>query len=150
ATVNTNVSTAPSVLVTDQYGNPVSGVTVSFSNGGNATTNASRIPAAAPWNLGTAAGAHTLNATSGPLGGSPGTFHATGTADPAPWMAVGGGDNEGAPAGTAVGTAPSALVTDQYGNPVSGVAVTFSVASGGGSATGLSQTTDLTGVATVG
>jgi hypothetical protein len=41
-------------------------------------------------------------------------------------------------------------VTDASGNPVSGIAVTFAVASGGGTATGTSRTTDASGVATVG
>src|SRR5262249_40141902 len=64
ATVGTNVSTAPSVLVTDQYGTPVSGVAISFSNGGNATTNASGIAAVGSWTLSTTAGANTLTASS--------------------------------------------------------------------------------------
>ena len=42
------------------------------------------------------------------------------------------------------------LVTDAYNNPVSGVAVTFAVASGGGSVTGASATTNASGIATVG
>ena len=46
------------------------------------------------------------------------------------------GDGQVATAGAAVATAPSVKVTDAGGNPVSGVSVTFAVASGGGSATG--------------
>jgi adhesin/invasin len=42
------------------------------------------------------------------------------------------------------------VVRDAAGNPVSGVAVTFVVASGGGTATGLTQTTNAQGVATIG
>ncbi len=60
------------------------------------------------------------------------------------------GDGQKATAGTAVATAPSVKVTDAGGNPVSGVAVTFAVASGGGSASGGSAVTDSTGVAAAG
>jgi len=49
-----------------------------------------------------------------------------------------------------VPTKPSALVTDLDGNGVSGVAVTFAVQTGSGSGSGLSQTTNAGGVATVG
>jgi adhesin/invasin len=41
-------------------------------------------------------------------------------------------------------------VTDQFGNPIAGVAVNFAVASGGGTVTGAAQTTGADGVATVG
>src|SRR5256885_10128983 len=55
-----------------------------------------------------------------------------------------------APAGTAVSSPPSVLVKDASGNPVAGVAVTFAVAPGNGTITGGSQTTNASGVATVG
>ncbi len=47
-------------------------------------------------------------------------------------LAVNGGDNQIATVSTAVATSPSVVLTDQYNNPVSGVAVTFAVTSGGG------------------
>src|SRR5207302_796973 len=65
-------------------------------------------------------------------------------------IAINAGNNQSATVDTNVATAPSALATDQFGNPVSGVLVTFAVASGGGSLTGGSQTTNASGVATVG
>ena len=65
-------------------------------------------------------------------------------------LALNAGDGQSAPVGTAVSTPPSAIVTDALGNPVSGVAVTFEVASGGGSATGTATTTNSSGIATVG
>src|SRR5205823_312457 len=55
-----------------------------------------------------------------------------------------------APAGTAVGSPPSVIVKDANGNPVAGVAVTFAVAPGNGTITGGSQTTNGSGIATVG
>jgi hypothetical protein len=49
-----------------------------------------------------------------------------------------------------VTVAPSVLVTDARANPVSGVDVRFAVASGGGSVSGASATTDASGIATLG
>src|SRR5438105_10450690 len=52
--------------------------------------------------------------------------------------------------GTAVATPPSVIVRDATNNPVQGVGVTFAPASGGGSVTGAEQTTNSSGIATVG
>jgi alpha-tubulin suppressor-like RCC1 family protein len=65
-------------------------------------------------------------------------------------IALNGGNNQTAVVGAAVPIAPSVKVTDADANPVSGVAVTFAVASGGGSITGASQITAPSGIATVG
>src|SRR4029077_13035885 len=104
------------------------------------------------WKLGTTAGSNnnTLTATSTGLTGSPRTFTASATADAATTIAINAGNNQSATVNTNVATAPSVLVTDQFGNPVTGVSVTFAVASGGGSLTGGSQTTNASGIATVG
>ncbi|MFL5962507.1 MAG: OmpL47-type beta-barrel domain-containing protein [Gaiellaceae bacterium] len=158
ATVNTIVSTAPSVRVVDSFGNPVVGVAVTFAidsgggsvTGGSATTTGSGVATVGSWTLGTGAGANMLAATSGGLNGSPVTFTAAGTADSAAALAVNGGNNQSKTVDTNLATAPSVKVTDQFGNPVSGVGVTFAVVSGGGSATGLSPSTNASGVAAVG
>ena len=102
------------------------------------------------WTLGTTAGANTLRATSSGLTGSPVTFTATGTAGPATNITLNAGNNQSAKVGAAVPTKPSVRVTDANNNPVSGVVVTFAVASGGGSITGGSATTNASGIATVG
>jgi hypothetical protein len=60
------------------------------------------------------------------------------------------GDGQTAGAGAEVATDPAVLVTDTGGNPVSGVAVTFTVTAGDGSVSDDRVTTDATGVATVG
>jgi alpha-tubulin suppressor-like RCC1 family protein len=65
-------------------------------------------------------------------------------------IAVHDGNNQSASPGTLLATAPSVKVTDTNGNPVSGVAVTFVVASGGGSITGANQTSNGLGIAAVG
>jgi len=158
ATVGTAVTTAPSVLVSDQFGNPVSGVAVTFAvtagggsvSGGSTTSNASGLATVGSWTLGTAAGANQLDATSAGLSGSPVKFSATGTAGAAAAIARNAGNNQTATVNTAVATPPSVIITDAFGNPVSGIAVTFAVTSGGGSVTGANQTSNASGVAAVG
>lgn len=59
-------------------------------------------------------------------------------------------DNQTANVGQTVAIAPAVKVTSATGAAISGVAVTFAVASGGGSVTGANQTTGIDGVATVG
>ena len=65
-------------------------------------------------------------------------------------ISVSAGNGQTATVNAAVATAPSALVTDAYNNPVSGVVVSFTVVSGGGTVTGASATTNAAGIATVG
>jgi len=60
------------------------------------------------------------------------------------------GDLQSVPAGTAVPVLPQVKVVDGFGTAVAGVAVTFAVASGGGSLTGGTPTTNASGLATVG
>ena len=60
------------------------------------------------------------------------------------------GDGQSAAVSTAVAIAPAVKVVDGSGSPVAGVGVTFAVASGGGSLTGASTTTNASGIATVG
>jgi hypothetical protein len=159
AVVGTAVAVRPSVIVRDQYNNPVPGVAVTFAvtGGGGAVNPATPVNTdvngrarVTSWTLGSAVGANTLEATSGSLTGSPVAFSATAIAGPAAQIAKSGGDAQSATVGTAVSTAPSVLVTDQFGNPVSGVSVTFAVASGGGSVTGGGATSDANGIAAVG
>src|SRR5439155_1403283 len=94
----------------------------------------------------------TLTATASGLTGSPVTFTATGTAGGAGSIALSAGDNQTATVNTAVATAPAVIVRDQFNNPVAGVAVVFAVGSGSGtsSITGADQTTNASGIATVG
>src|SRR5207302_1142575 len=65
-------------------------------------------------------------------------------------VAANSATSQSATAGTAVSTPPSVIVKDANGNPVAQVAVTFAVAPGNGTITGASQTTNASGVATVG
>ena len=110
------------------------------------------------WTLGTRAGFDTLQArvvdTSrvGPLSGNSSivTFAVRAVPLSASVIGVQAGNGQTAVAGSAVGSPPAVLVTDRFGNPIAGVAVTFAVGSGGGSLTGASQTTNTSGIATVG
>src|SRR5438270_2727987 len=113
-------------------------------------SDASGIATVGSWTLGTTAGSNTLTATSGTLSGSPVTFSATGTAGTAATIAANSPTSQTATVGTAVSTPPSVIVKDANGNPVAQVAVTFAVAPGNGTITGASQTTNASGVATVG
>jgi plastocyanin len=60
------------------------------------------------------------------------------------------GDQQTGTVGAPLPINPSVKVTDGFGNPVANAGVTFSVASGEGSAIGTDQVTDAAGVATVG
>ncbi|MEO8337292.1 MAG: invasin domain 3-containing protein [bacterium] len=80
--------------------------------------------------------------------GTPGSV--TFTAGTVSGLAINAGDAQTANVSAAVGTLPSVLATDTFGNPVPGVTVTFSVTGGGGSGTVLSAVTNASGIATVG
>src|SRR5205807_2465949 len=136
----------------------VVGVAVTFAvppgngtiTGGSQTTNTSGVATVGGWTLSATAGSNTLTATSGSLSGSPVTFTATGTAGTAATIAANSATSQSATAGTAVSSRPSVIVKDANGNPVAQVAVAFAVAPGNGTITGGSQTTNTSGVATVG
>ena len=153
----TPVIAAPSVRVSDASGNPVPGVTVTFAvtgGGGNLSgpvrqTGADGVAAVGGWTLGTLVGLNTMSASVSGLTTSLG-FSATGTVGPAAILTVVEGDGQSATIGTPVATAPGVKITDAFGNPVPGLAVTFAVATGGGSLTTPSPVSDASGVARVG
>src|SRR5206468_1389154 len=65
-------------------------------------------------------------------------------------IAANSATSQSATAGTAGRTAPTVVAKGANGQPVAQVAVTFAVAPGNGTITGASQTTNASGVATVG
>jgi adhesin/invasin len=71
------------------------------------------------------------------------------TADRAARIALVEGDDQNAPAGASVPVRPAVRVTDEQGQPVSGVAVSFVATGGGGSVEGGDQATGADGVARV-
>jgi hypothetical protein len=156
APVDTRVSDPPSVIVRDAQGIPVPGVRVAFTvtDGGGTvvgspdTTNANGIAAVTSWTLGATVGPNTVTATAEGLPSV--TFDATGTAGAAARVIAIAGAAETAVQGTAVDNPPTVRVTDGSGNRVIGATVTFAVLQGGGTATGLTQSTDAQGQAAVG
>ena len=157
ATVNTAVPVKPTVLVRDQFNNPVPGAAVTFSvTGGGGSVNPvtgvatdgggkARVTS---WTLGTVAGANTLRAQV--TGVAPLTFNATGTPGAPAATSKTAGDTQTVTVNTAVPVRPTLRVTDQFGNPVESVTVTFAVASGGGGLSGSTKKTDGAGLAAVG
>jgi adhesin/invasin len=145
----------PSVVVRDAQGNPVAGVTVTFAvtlgggtlAGASQITGATGIATVGSWTFGAIAGANTVVASSTGLPSV--TFNATTVGVPTQMVAF-AGNNQAAIAGTQVLTKPAVRVTDANGVGTAGVTVTFQVTSGGGSLTSGIQTTDATGLATVG
>lgn len=155
ATAGALVAIAPSVVVRDNRGNPVQGVTVTFTpgtgsgsvTGGSVVTNAAGVAAVGSWRLGTVAGAQTLTAS---LAGLPDVvFSATATAGTASVVAV-VGDSVLAnfPVNSFVSPLPAVRVLDALGNGVAGVTVTFEAVNGVGNVlTGATQTTNASGQA---
>lgn len=88
----------------------------------------------------------------GTLDGNPVTSFAVVefTGGPATAMAAFAGTGQVDSVAALLPVAPAVRVTDASGDPVKGVAVTFTAAAGNGSVTGGSQTTNANGVATVG
>ncbi len=159
AIVGQDAPIAPTVTVVDAHDNPVPGVQVAFAvtgGGGSiptttAITDASGTASPGPWTMGTAAGVgnDTLTATCDGCSGSPVTFTDTALTGPPATLSLSAGDAQTAAVGHDVPVAPSVLVVDAYGNPVTGAAVTFGVQTGGGSVAGGDATTDTSGIATV-
>ena len=156
-TVGQPVSNRPTVQVTDASGNPVVGVTVTFTvtSGGGSVTGASGptglggIAQVASWILGTVAGTNTLDASVGSL--APVAFEAAAQAGPPAKLAISTAPSATAQSGSVLGQQPAIQLQDEFGNAVSqaGVAVTVSrsptSAGLGGTA---SINTDAGGVAT--
>src|SRR5947208_3542906 len=155
-------ATLPSALaleVVDAGNRPMTGVTVTFTVtlGGGSLSNPSGPTDGSglttiQWTLGTTPGQQQLVQAS--LAGtsvSPATFSATAVQPSAPAsVSAGPGDGQTGLMGYALNIAPAVVVRDAASLPVPNVAVTFAVASGGGSITGANATTGIDGVATVG
>ena len=162
ATVGTAVPDPPRVRVEDAFGNPCSGVTVTFSSTGppdsenspgtldghESATDMAGVAAAERWTLGTVAGSYAVTAEVAGLSDAV-AFFATATADVSANVAIHDGDDQTAQFGTMVPVPPSVRVGDQYGNGVAQVPVSFAVVEGGGTLTGAQGLTDGEGVASL-
>lgn len=154
------VAVAPAVVVKDAFNNVKAGVTVTFSvttgngslTGATQVTNASGVATVGGWTLGNI-GTDTLVATVTGSGitGNPVSFTATAVSAGAPAnVAVFVGNTQPGLVGYGVNVRPAVRVTNLGGNPVPNATVTFAVASGGGSITGGTASTNNNGVAQVG
>ena len=158
STSGANVAVAPAVMVTDTFNHPKPGVTVTFSvpnaasgsvTRGTPVSDVNGIATVGAWTLGSV-GKDTLTATVSGAQGSPLVFTATAVAAGTPAsVAVVAGNNLPGLVGFGVNVRPAVKVTDAANNPVPNAAVTFAVASGGGSVTGGSATTNANGIAQV-
>jgi hypothetical protein len=154
-TVGVPLPTPLTVVIKNAGGEPIPQASVSFAvTGGGGTLSLATVltdttgKASTNWTLGPTAGTQTVSATV--TGLAPVTFTVTASAGAASVMTKNAGDTQTATAGANVGTAPAVKVADQFGNAVSGVLVTFAVASGGGAVTGASANSGADGIARVG
>jgi Big-like domain-containing protein len=154
-TVGRGVSTLR-VTVRDAAGAPVPGVVVTLSASG--TGNTLTQPAQPTGSDGVAVGSlkSSVAGTKDVMAVVNGSVQLVQTAQvfvtaaPASRIAMVDGNNQSAEIGKPVAVAPSVRVTNDLGEPVAGVAVTYAVTKGGGSVSGASQITDANGVARVG
>ncbi|HEY4183698.1 MAG TPA: Ig-like domain-containing protein [Polyangia bacterium] len=157
ATVSMAFGTPLSATLTDSHGNPVAGVTVTFTAPGSgasaslssatASTNASGV-ASITATANATAGSYAVTASASAL--SPGSFSLTNAAATTNTLTASGGSGQTAAVATTFATALSATVADSNGAGVPGVTVTFVVPGSGASATlgAASATTSASGVAT--
>ncbi len=151
-TVGALLTDSLGVLVTDRFGNPISGRTVTWTvPGGQGSVSAASTVTGADGRtavtrrLGPNAGAQSAAAASAGLKGSPVGFTHTATAGGATTLVKVHGDAQTAPAGFQLTDSLVVQARDANGNGVPGLSVIWVVATGGGSVTAQSSVTDAQG-----
>ena len=154
-TVATALTNPLVVKVTDAHGNAVAGahVTWTVTTGSGTLTPPLAVTdssgkAQTSFVFGATVGTYVVTASVGTSIST--TFHEIAAAGVAAVMTKTAGDTQTVAASSAVPVKPTVKITDASKNPVAGLPVTFAVASGGGSVTGASVTTNAAGLATVG
>lgn len=147
APVGTALEDSLVVRVEDPFGNPVAGVEVAWAASSGDVSPATAASgadglAAARRILGTAAGEQTATATAPGLTGSPITFSHNAVPGSAASLVLISGSGQTAPPGTEVPDPLVVRVVDAEGNGIAGQAVTWVVASGGGSVDPATSQTD--------
>jgi adhesin/invasin len=121
----------------DAYKNGVPGVTINFTANQGAVPNPSSVVTdangLARTTLQLPTTVSTVTVTASSTGFKNAAFIEYSVAGPAANVAVTGGNNQSAPAGTQLPQGLTVLVTDQYGNPVPSVNVAFDDGGAGGS-----------------
>ena len=139
------------VRVTDGFGNPIAGVTITWTaDAGGTLSDETTVTgpdgsASVERTLGPGAGTQHTLASAGGLSGSPVTFTHTAMAGAAAVLELVSGDGQSALAGTAL---PDPLVVrahDADGNPVADLPVTWVVGEGGGGLAPATSATDADG-----
>lgn len=157
APVNTVVPSLPAVRAEDQYGNAVTGASVTFTlvqgigtlDGAQQSSNTEGVARIGGWKLGTAIGQQIVTATA--TGVNPAIFSVNALAGPPANLVKFVGDNQAGVANLNITTPPGVRVTDAFGNPVGTVPVTFTPGANSGTVTGGSVVSDpATGTAFVG
>jgi hypothetical protein len=135
------------VRVIDGFGNPVEGVTVTWSAEEGSVSPTSSVTgqngrAATSWTLGSASGSQAASASSAGLSGSPVGFTATGRAGGADQLVRISGDDQSGRPGAVLENPLVVRLVDNAGNGVPDRAVSWVVATGGGTVEPGTSTTD--------
>ncbi len=145
----------PGARVSDQYGNPIPGVTITFAviagggslEGATQTSNVLGVATVGRWNLG-APGANTIQASSGTL--TPVTYTIMQRDNTPTRVILAAGQGQTAVVGTPVPVAPSVIVQNAAGDALPDVVVTFTPGPGSGNVSFPTATTGANGRATLG
>jgi len=140
------------VMVTDGFGNPVGGIPVTWNAESGSVDPVSVVTgedglAQTFWTLGSSAGAQTVTASSSDLSGSPVTFTATALSGSPSTLIRVSGDDQSAAAGAELPNPLVVRLVDEAGNGVPNRAVTWVVATGGGTVSSPTSITDENGQA---
>jgi len=146
----------PAVRITDQYGTPVSGKSVTFTipfydvggsvTGTPAVSNADGIATLNRWVVGSAVGRHWVQARIPELPYVVVTFTAVGTLENGARMAEYHGSHQVTKVNVAFPLGPAVRITDASGNPIEGVNPTWAQVQGSGSLAGGSDASRANGV----
>lgn len=149
-TVGTALPLDLAVQVTDAVGNPKPGVLVTFAvtAGGGTLSTTSAISdltgtASVHWTLGSVAGNQTLAALVSGL--TPLTFTAIGKAAAPDALTILTGNNQTGTPGSPLTDSLRVRLVDRFGNPISGVAITFAPSASSGTVSPTVVTTDVNG-----
>ena len=156
AAVAATVAAVPTVRVTDAKGKGIKNVMVRWriaSGAGKVINDSVRTTASGDatsggWTLGTTSGQQTLQATVDGL--APVTFTAIANPGPLSRLTPVTAVDQQAPVNTPVPSQPTVRAEDQYGNPISGAAVVFTIVQGNGVLLGAQQSSNELGIAAVG